>query len=203
MRTRQGTASAIATATLALCAMPVLAQDRDRIDENDNREGLYLGGAIGDFSANLDRPGDVDDVDLDFENQDADRLYIGWRFNPFVSAQLDYTDFGDGAAFTNLAGVGVTAGTEGWTPSIVGTLPIGPVELYAKAGMIFYDVDVDLNSNNNFDETFHDSGNDPIYGVGIGVTVLEHLNLRAEYERVDIEEFDDANAVWLSANWRF
>jgi OOP family OmpA-OmpF porin len=204
MRTQHTTALALASATLALCTMPVFAQDRDRIDENDNRQGFYLGGAIGDFSANLDRPGDVDDVDLDFDNQDAERLYAGWRFNPYVAAQLDYTDFGEGVAngtgATSL--LGITAGSDGWTPSIVGTLPIGPVELYGKLGMFFYNVDVDL-SVNNVGQSVDTSGEDPVYGVGIGVTILEHLNLRAEYERVDIENFDDANAVWLSANWRF
>jgi hypothetical protein len=205
MRTQQGTALALASAALALCTMPVFAQDRDRIDENDNREGFYLGGAIGDFSANLDRPGAVDDVDLDFDDQDAERLYAGWRFNPYVAFQVDYTDFGEGvaqgAAATNL--IGISAGSDGWTPSVVGTLPIGPVELYGKVGMMFYNVDVNLSANNNLGQTFDDSGQDPVYGVGIGVTVLEHLNLRAEYERLDIENFDDANAVWLSANWRF
>jgi opacity protein-like surface antigen len=200
MRTHQGTALTLASAALALCAMPVFAQDRDRVDPNDNREGLYIGGAIGDFSADLDRPGDVDDVELDFDDS-TDRLYAGYRFNPYVAFQVDYTDFGDGTAASNL--LGVTAGFDGWTPAIVGTLPLGPVELYAKAGWIFYNVDVDLNTRNNLDETFHDSGNDPVYGIGIGVTVLERLNLRAEYERIDIESFDDANAVWLSANWRF
>jgi OmpA-OmpF porin, OOP family len=202
MRTQQGTVLAIASATLALCAMPVLGQERDRIDENDNRGGLYLGGAIGDFSANLAGVEDVDDVDLDFDDEDATRVYAGWRFNPYLAVQLDYTDFGTGDASTNL--LGITTETDGWTPSIVGTLPLGPVELYAKAGMIFYNVDVDLDAvNNSLDETFSDSGEDAVFGVGIGVTVLEHLNLRAEYERIDIEEFDDADAVWLSANWRF
>jgi OOP family OmpA-OmpF porin len=205
MRTQQKTALAAAAATLSLCAMPVFAQGRDRIDENDNREGLYLGGAIGDFSANLDRPGNVDDVDLDFDNQDAERLYAGWRFNPYVSVQLDYTDFGEGVAngtgATSL--IGISAGSDGWTPSVVGTLQIGPVELYGKLGMFFYNVDVNLSTNNNLGQSVNSSGEDPVYGVGIGVTILEHLNLRAEYERIDIENFNDANAVWLSANWRF
>ena len=48
-----------------------------------------------------------------------------------------------------------------------------------------------------------DSGHDPVFGVGIGVTVAKHLNLRAEYERIEINDLDDANAVWLTAAWRF
>jgi outer membrane autotransporter protein len=85
------------------------------------------------------------------------------------------------------------------TPAIVGTLPIGPVELYAKAGLMFYNVEV----NDDTDNLLDDSGSDPVYGVGIGFTFAERLNLRAEYERIDIEEFDEADAVWIGLNWRF
>ena len=166
-------------------------------DDNDNTEGFYLGAAIGDFSADLDRPDDVDDVDLDFDNQDANRIFAGWRFNRFAAFQLDWTDFGDRTPRRALSASRPRA--TALTPSIVGTLPLGPVELYAKAGMMFYNVEVNNNTSNLVD----DSGNDPVYGVGIGFTALSGSTSALEYERIDIEQFDDANAVWLSANWRF
>jgi opacity protein-like surface antigen len=183
----------LAAAALALRAAPAFAQ----VDDNNNTEGLYLGAAIGDFSSKLDSPDDADDVDLDFDDQDANRIFGGWRFNRFVAFQVDWTDFGRSNAASNT--LGIRAESDGLTPAIVGTLPLGPVELFAKAGMMFYNVEVDSNAARLID----DSGEDPVYGVGIGFTVAERLNLRAEYERVDIETFDDANAVWLSANWRF
>jgi hypothetical protein len=85
------------------------------------------------------------------------------------------------------------------TPSIVGTLPLGPVELFGRVGVMFYDVEINTDNGPLIDE----SGEDAVYGVGIGLTVLERLALRLEYEQVDIEEFDDADAVWLTAGWRF
>jgi Outer membrane protein beta-barrel domain len=179
-------------AAVVLYASPVLAAD-----DGDNTEGFYLGAAIGDFSSQLDSPGDVGNVNLDFDNEDADRIYAGWRFNRFAAFQLDWTDFGRSNAAPNT--IGIRAKSDGLTPAFVGTLPLGPIELFAKAGMIFYNVKVDDNTSNLID----DSGHDPVYGVGIGFTVLKRLNLRAEYERIDIEQFNDANAVWLSANWRF
>jgi hypothetical protein len=48
-----------------------------------------------------------------------------------------------------------------------------------------------------------DSARDPIFGVGVGVTVAERVNLRAEYEVVEIDQLDDSHAVWLTAAWRF
>jgi hypothetical protein len=81
----------------------------------------------------------------------------------------------------------------------VGTLPLGPVELFAKGGIIFYDVKLSTVSGDLIDST----GHDPVYGVGIGLTVFERIALRAEYERIDISEYEKPDAVWLTAAWRF
>jgi OOP family OmpA-OmpF porin len=178
-------------ALLALTAGTALAQD-------DNVQGFYLGVGLGEFSAELDNPDDADDVDLDFdEDESATRIFAGWRFNKFISAQLDYTDFGQSTAALDL--LEVTADTKGFAPTVVGTLPIGPIELFAKVGMIFYDLDVNIDGG----EVFNESGEDVVYGVGIGATLFERLALGAEYERIEISEFDDADAVWLTAAWRF
>lgn len=163
----------------------------------DRVEGFYIGAGIGDFSANVDSIGEVDDADVDFDSdQDARRIFAGWRFNRFVSVNIDYTDFGESEG---PAQVGVSADTRGLTPAVVGTLPLGPIELYGKAGVLFYDVEIDSAIDNLIDT----SGEDAVIGAGIGATIFEKLNLRLEYERIDIEEFDDADAVWLSAGWLF
>jgi hypothetical protein len=85
------------------------------------------------------------------------------------------------------------------TPSVIGTLPIGPVELFAKLGEAFYNV----TANDNTGRVIDSSGHNPVYGVGIGGTILKRLNLSAEYERIKMNSFDNADAVWLSASWRF
>jgi hypothetical protein len=82
---------------------------------------------------------------------------------------------------------------------VVGTLPIGPIELYGKAGVMFYDVEI----NGPGEAFIDDSGQDAIIGTGIGFTIADTVNIRAEYERVDIDRLDDADAVWVTANWRF
>jgi hypothetical protein len=159
----------------------------------DEHSGLYAGIGVGDFSSDID---DVEDVHFD-EDSTSWKAFAGWRFNRFLSAELDYVDFGDSSAAVPL--LDIDSDAKGWTPNVVGTLPLGPVELFAKAGVIFYDVNVDTNGESLIDS----SGHDAIYGAGVGVTVLERLALRAEYDVVDISEFDDANAVWLTAAWRF
>jgi hypothetical protein len=158
-----------------------------------NNQGFYLGAGIGDHSAEID---DLDDVDFDSGNN-ARKAFAGWRFNRFVAVQAEYTDFGDSTR--RVGPLAFTANTKGLTPSLIGTLPLGPIELFGKAGIIFYDFEIDTPVG----ELVDSSGEDAVLGVGIGATLLDHLSLTAEYERIDIDELDDADAFWLSAAWRF
>jgi OOP family OmpA-OmpF porin len=184
----------IAGTALVLANGTAVAQ----VDADDNGGGWYLGAGVGEFSTEIDELDDVDDVGIDFEeDEDATRVFAGYRFNPFLAAQADYYDFGE--SDTALGLLPVRSDATGIAPSIVGTLPLGPVELFARAGIVFYDLEVNLDNDNVLDET----GNDPVYSVGIGITLAEHLNLKAEYEAVDIDHFDEAEGVWLTANWRF
>jgi hypothetical protein len=175
-----------------LGAAPAFAQE-------DGAAGLYLGAGQGDFSTGIDEIGDGDDANLDFGSAaNADKLFAGWRFNRLVAVQIDYLEF---ERFTDAADAphGFSTQAEGLGPSVVGTLPLGPLELFARAGMFWYDVEIDR--NDTLLAAF--SGRDPIFGAGIGFTFVERLNLRAEYEVVEIDGLDDPNAVWLTAAWRF
>ena len=193
----------IASVLLMLTAGPVLAQQtRDDQRTGRNLEGLYLGGGIGDFSSSIDevnRLDQIDDAGIDFTDGDnATKLFAGWNFNRFFAVQGDYVDFGDqsGAVSPSVSG---TSNVKGFAPSIVGTLPVGPVELFGRIGMMFYNLDVNLNGGQLID----DSANDMVWSAGIGIDIKDRLNLRLEYEQIDIPQFDQANAVWLNAAWKF
>lgn len=161
----------------------------------DENSGLYVGIGLGDYSSEFD---DVEDVDIDFdEDSDAKKVFAGWRFNQVVALQLDYIDFGDAAV--ELAPFNIETDTRALAPYVVGTLPLGPVELFAKGGVLFYELEVSSGGTEIIDET----GQDLAYGVGVGITVIDRLALRAEYEKIDIDELDDAEAVWITAAWRF
>jgi hypothetical protein len=182
---------AASAAVLFAAAGPALAQD--------NTNGLYVGVGLGEFSTEIDEISDIDDVDLDFDtDEDAWKVFGGYRINRFLAVQLDYYDFGDSSVAVGT--LPLTAETDGTAASVVGTLPIGPVELFARVGRIWYDVSVDFDGDTVVDE----SGNDNIFSAGVGFTVLQRLNLKVEYEEIELDNaIDDASAVWLSASWRF
>ena len=91
----------------------------------------------------------------------------------------------------------------GFAPYVIGTIPLGPVELFGKVGYYFYDVDasVDLDDGPDFDST--SSEQDLLYGFGVGMTFFERLNARLVYEKIDSGRIDDADALWFSGQWRF
>ncbi len=174
----------------------------------ENDEGLYIGGGIGQFNVNID---DIDETDEAVETLDDDdyawMAFVGWRMNPYLSLELAYIDFGRPSDRFDASG---TSGdfeidVSGFAPYIIGTIPLGPVELFGKVGYYFYDIDFSVDID---DPTFPDvdggaSDEDLLYGFGVGATLFERLHARLEYEKIDSDLLDDADALWLSGAWRF
>jgi len=159
----------------------------------DNESGLYLGGGVGQFNV------EVEDVGQDtFDgDDDAFKAFVGWRFNPYLAIEFDAYDFGNPK--DDVDGFDVETDISGYAPYVIGTLPLGFLELSAKAGYMFYDYEIKSEGLGGEDE----DGNDLVYGVGVGLTLFDHLHARLEYEVFDLDEVEDADAFWLTAAWRF
>lgn len=164
----------------------------------DNERGLYLGAGVGLFNIEVDDVDTVDELDQAFDSDDTVfKVFGGWRFNPFISVELDYIDLG--GPEDTVEDVRIKAEINGIAPYLIGTIPLGPIEGFARVGYYFYDVEISGEDIGSVD----DSGEDLVYGVGLGLTLFEHLHARLEYEIIDVSEVDDANAIWLSGAWRF
>lgn len=176
---------------LFLGTAPVMADDND--------SGFYIGAGIGQATVEIDTLEELEQELGSFDDDDTSwKIFGGWRFMPWLAVELTYLDLGK--AEDNIGTIPVSAELNGFAPYIIGTLPLGPVELFARVGYYFYDVKVNEESL----EIRDDSTEDFTYGAGIGVTFFEHLHARLEYEVIDVSEvIDDANALWLSGAWRF
>jgi hypothetical protein len=75
--------------------------------------------------------------------------------------------------------------------------PLGPVDLYGKAGVIEWKSDRSVAGT-----TSSSSGTDAFYGAGIGFYVWK-IGFRAEYERFQIKDVDRVDMVSLSALFQF
>jgi Outer membrane protein beta-barrel domain len=181
----------IAALALAACAVATPAMA-------DNDSGLYLGAGIGRFDIKVDGIEDVGETIESFESDDTTfKVFAGWRFNKFLGVELDYMDLG--SPEDTIDDERVQTEINGVAPYLIGTIPLGPVEFFAKVGYYFYDVKIETESIDLLDE----SDEDLVYGAGIGLTLFGHLHARVEYEIIEVSDVDDANALWLSGAWRF
>jgi opacity protein-like surface antigen len=158
-----------AAALLALPVLPAVAADN----------GFYLGGSIGQANLKIDdlsngiSTGDFDADDM------AWKLIAGIRPLDWLGVEAAYVNFGEPE--DTVLGQKLKAEGDGISAFAVGFLPTGPVDLYAKVGLISWDSKI----SGNFD----DDGTDLAYGVGAQFRVLG-LSIRAEYEKFDVSDVD-------------
>ena len=192
-----------AFAAVGLMSLPVMAAEDS---------GFYVGLGLGQSSVDTDSIEIVEGVAYKFDDgSTAWKIFGGWRMNKYISFELDYFDTGtlDDEITYDLGDTDLFAKTEvnlsGWAPYVIGTWPIGIFELSAKLGYAFYDVDVDIYATDGIEEdsgSVSESESDIAWGVGAGVTLFDNLNVKIEYE---VLEVSDANADiwWLTGAWRF
>jgi hypothetical protein len=196
----------LAMAVAGACAGSLACSSAFAQGADENDEGFYIGGGVGQFNVRIDDVNDTDEAIQTLDDEDtAWKAFVGWRMNPYFALELAYIDFG-GPSDTATAGGSsgdFRVDLSGFAPYVIGTIPVGPVELFGKVGYYFYDVDaaVDLDDGPDFDSSASDE--DLLYGFGVGMTFFERLNARLEYEKIDSDFIDDADAIWFSGQWRF
>jgi len=171
--------------------------------------GPYVGIGWGHFDLRMRNLADAGTAvnGIAHSGDDSWKIFAGYRLSPLLSLEGAYVNFG--RPQDSFTGTGTDGNyglrLSGFTPSLVGTVPAGPVELFARAGYLFYNAKLDVNFNapgSQVVESSH-SRSDFLYGGGVGVTFLDHLNVNAEYDVVRIQNASDSNAFWLSTAWRF
>ncbi|MEL0636606.1 MULTISPECIES: porin family protein [Marinomonas] len=158
---------ALAT-TIALASFSTIAS----ADETPaNTHGFYVGGNYGYLKLDGD-----DNFDQD-SNHDVKQGVIGYRINQYLALEGSYIDFGR-------YGNDVTsAKTDGYTAAVKGTIPVGNrVELFAKAGQLWYSTDYSVAS-------YNDSSNDTgvFAGAGVGFKVTNNFLVNAQYTWYDMD----------------
>jgi len=168
----------------------------------DEDAGFYAGGGVGTFDVQID---DVDDVTTEIERYDSDdtawKAFAGWRANKFLALELAYVNLGS-PDDEILPDTTLTIETDGFAPYVVGTIPIGWFEAFAKAGYYWYEIDARISSPLG---TASDSDSDSTFTwtAGVGLNIFERVNIRLEYEQFDFDTADDSEALWLTGALRF
>jgi hypothetical protein len=160
--------------------------------------GFYVGGSVG--RSFLE--GDIQDPDsgsIDFDDgASAWKGFAGFNIDAFVidlAIEGGYVDFG--APSDRVAGNDVEFDLTGWDLFGLAGLELGPVGVFAKAGVIDWSADLSLNGT----RLGSDSGTDPAYGIGARFSLFS-AEVRAEYEYFDVED-TDVSLVSVGVVWTF
>ena len=168
----------ISLAALALFPVPALADS-----------GFYIGAAAGGATQDIEFGG-LPEID---EDDTAFKVFGGYRFDvPVVdlSVELGYVDFGE-AEINTAAGEFVSdpTGINLWG---VAGFELGPVDLFAKLGVIAWDVET-----TTFAGRVSDDGTDFGLGLGAGFDIGK-VQIRGEYEVYDTSNADVSMLSMLS-----
>ena len=160
--------------------------------------GFYLGASggqttvdkdAGDFGYNGPRDFKIDDDDTGW------KAYLGYNFLPWLGIEGGYVDFG--GVSNKFRETNVDVDITGWDGFLVGSLPLGPVDLFAKAGAINLKTDLNAGANSEDD-------NDVQFAYGVGLAYnIGHWALRAEAEGFDDNEADDFYFLSAGVTYRF
>lgn len=160
--------------------------------------GFYLGGSVGRSLVDVDIAG-AGTAPMGFDDGDAAwKTFAGFNIDAFVidlAVEGGYVDFGQPSE--RIAGNEVEVGLTGWDFFGLAGLELGPIGLFAKAGLIDWSADAAVNGSRVSD----DSGTDPAYGIGVRFSLFS-AELRGEYEYFDLDGAD-VSLLSLGAVWTF
>jgi hypothetical protein len=163
--------------------------------------GLYLGAGVS--QVKLDNVGDDFDTGNlnDFKLDDTSyKLIGGFRLADNFALELNYMDLGD--ENSSVGGVPFNAEGKAYGAYAVGLfpLPVAPVDLYAKAGLVRWESKATAGGPLGF--RFDDDGTE--FGWGAGVQArLGSLAARLEYEQFDVDHSDGVEMLSLGVTWTF
>lgn len=160
-----------------------------------SESGLYVGASIGQTSVEADF-GD-DGINKVNDDDNGYKILFGYNFGVLplldLGIEADYRDYG------KFGNNGVT--TELVSAELFGLigLNLGPVGLFGKLGYSDTDIDVDTSFDN-----LNLKGSESATAYGVGAKVgFGSFGLRAEYEVLDIDGFDDLNMISVGATYTF
>jgi opacity protein-like surface antigen len=155
--------------------------------------GIYLGAGVGQATI------EVDDVfDRKFDGDDLGyKLIAGIRPLDWLAFEVNYVNFGE--PDDTIQGVKLRTEGSGLSGFALGFLTLGPVDLFAKAGLIAWDAEL---RHPNLGRLNDDNGTDFAYGAGIQFRLFS-ISVRAEYEVFDIKDVGDANMFSVGLTYTF
>ena len=142
---------------------------------------FYVGAGIG----HADQKDSCDDIAGSCDDTDTGwKLFVGYKFNSYVSAEGGYIDFGESDADDVVLGIPVSAEAEvdGFFLTGIASWPLyDKFNIFGKIGVLFWDVDVDA-SGGGTTVSDDETGTDIMFGLGAEYIFTNKISARVEWE---------------------
>jgi hypothetical protein len=133
--------------------------------------------------------------DVDFHESDVGwKAFVGYNFLPWLGVEAGYVDFGKPS--DTVFGQSVDVSLTGEELFVVGAVPIGPVDLFVKAGGIQAKVDVHA----GFFGSEEDNDQYAAWGAGAAYNIGKFA-IRAEYEGYHANNVDEWYLLSIGATY--
>jgi hypothetical protein len=145
--------------------------------------GFYVGGGIGmsDVSA-----GPFSGTDF------AYKLFVGYDIIKYLAVEGGYENGG------TPNDLGVDISVDGWDVAVLGKWPVTEAfDIHARVGWEWWNADL-----RGGGEHFSDSGNDFLYGAGVGFMFGDHFGMTADWEHFSPSDAD-VNLYTVGAIYKF
>jgi opacity protein-like surface antigen len=193
------------TTTILLWALTATSP----LQAQENREDTwYIGLGLGAAKYSKDESKRVCDMfDLTCEQDKDDfafKLMGGYQFNPYISLEVGYGDWGEvGSNVEGISADVLVYNTSGIYAAAIPEIPLGEhFSIFAELGIALVDTEVAIAEGSPL-HVFLGTGSSkdvwaPIYGLGVAGH-LKHWTFRLQWERIDPDTEHDLNGVKVSA----
>jgi len=162
---------------------------------NTFAQGIYLGAGIGNTFFSSEISDAVDQAKKISENSTAWKIFAGYHLTNFLNVEGGYRSFG--SVSSNISNDVFESKTTGWDVEALGRFQVVIIDLFAKAGAMFWSTDVTF-----LGQKIDESGTDFFFGIGVGAH-LGPIGARLEWESVTISGPDNLSMISLSATFGF
>ena len=178
----------VALCALTLAAAPAMAA------------GFYVGAGIGNTFFSSDPDDAADEIGKIDENSTSWKIFGGFTGTKFFGIEGGYRHFGNIEA--NVGDTNFETATKGIDIEAVGRFTVAIVDIFGKAGVMFWGNDIKIDDVSLNKDLFDDSGTDFMWGLGAGVH-LGAIGVRLEWESLEVGGPDNLSMVSLSATLGF
>jgi long-chain fatty acid transport protein len=207
-----GTYMYVASHSQSACGQNIV--DCASFNMHQNVFGLSLGWMLEPGPHTLEEYGDTDWKGVNFDNWYAGfgfgqsryrnpvpsavtantrtegwKVYTGYQFNKYLGAEGGYANLNDMTAHTSTAIVNTHSNA--WTLAAVGAYPLtDKFSVMAKLGAAYVLTSTNTKVGAALSKRTGDDSYQPYYGVGVKYALLDNVDLRAEWERFDLDHYN-------------